>query len=205
MHGPRLRLSPGSKAGNGAGCTKECLRESRLFSYISSKKLFLSYWTGVKIADFYVSLSSKIFRDMNFSGIIVGAATFLIIGVCHPIVIKMEYYWGKGSWWLFLLAGLAFVAASIFVDNDVVATILGAAAFSCFWGIKEMFEQERRVLKGWFPENPARHDYYETIRSKADRGGSTGPSTASAGHPTAHSGHPTASSSSSSSSSSSGR
>ena len=163
------------------------------FSYISSKKLFLSYWTGVKIADFYVSLSSKIFRDMNFSGIIVGAATFLIIGVCHPIVIKMEYYWGKGSWWLFLLAGLAFVAASIFVDNDVVATILGAAAFSCFWGIKEMFEQERRVLKGWFPENPARHDYYETIR-KADRGGSTGSSTASAGHSTTHSGHPTASS-----------
>ena len=122
----------------------------------------------------------KIFWDMNFSGIIVGAATFLIIGVCHPIVIKMEYYWGKGSWWLFLLAGLAFVAASIFVDNDVVATILGAAAFSCFWGIKEMFEQERRVLKGWFPENPARHDYYETIR-KADCGGSTGSPTAPAG------------------------
>ena len=122
----------------------------------------------------------KIFWDMNFSGIIVGAATFLIIGVCHPIVIKMEYYWGKGSWWLFLLAGLAFVAASIFVDNDVVATILGAAAFSCFWGIKEMFEQERRVLKGWFPENPARHDYYETIR-KAERGGSTGSPTAPAG------------------------
>lgn len=133
---------------------------------------------GIKII--FVHLSSKFFGDMNFSGIIVGAATFLIIGVCHPIVIKMEYYWGKGSWWLFLLAGLAFVAASIFVDNDVVATILGAAAFSCFWGIKEMFEQERRVLKGWFPENPARHDYYETIR-KADCGGSTGSPTAPAG------------------------
>ena len=128
----------------------------------------------------FVHLSSKFFGDMNFSGIIVGAATFLIIGVCHPIVIKMEYYWGKGSWWLFLLAGLAFVAASIFVDKDVVATIFGAAAFSCFWGIKEMFEQERRVLKGWFPENPARHDYYETIR-KADCGGSTGSPTAPAG------------------------
>ena len=133
---------------------------------------------GIKII--FVNLSSKFFGNMNFSGIIVGAATFLIIGVCHPIVIKMEYYWGKGSWWLFLLAGLAFVAASIFVDNDVVATILGAAAFSCFWGIKEMFEQERRVLKGWFPENPARHDYYETIR-KADCGGSTGSPTAPAG------------------------
>lgn len=136
---------------------------------------------GIKII--FVHLSSKFFGDMNFSGIIVGAATFLIIGVCHPIVIKMEYYWGKGSWWLFLLAGLAFVAASIFVDNDVVATILGAAAFSCFWGIKEMFEQERRVLKGWFPENPARHDYYETIR-KADCGGSTGSPTAPAGRQT---------------------
>ena len=133
---------------------------------------------GIKII--FVNLSSKFFWDMNFSGIIVGAATFLIIGVCHPIVIKMEYYWGKGSWWLFLLAGLAFVAASIFVDKDVVATIFGAAAFSCFWGIKEMFEQERRVLKGWFPENPARHDYYETIR-KADCGGSTGSPTAPAG------------------------
>ena len=101
---------------------------------------------------------------MNFSGIIVGAATFLIIGICHPIVIKMEYHWGKNSWWLLLAVGLAFAAASIFIENDVFATVVGAAAFSCFWGILEMFEQEKRVLKGWFPENPARHGYYETVR-----------------------------------------
>ena len=101
---------------------------------------------------------------MNFTGIIVGAATFLIIGICHPIVIKMEYHWGKGSWWLLLLIGLAFAVASIFIKGDVLSTIFGAAAFSCFWGILEVFEQEKRVLKGWFPENPARHDYYEAIR-----------------------------------------
>lgn len=101
---------------------------------------------------------------MNFSGIIVGAATFLIIGICHPIVIKMEYHWGRRSWWLLLAVGLVFAAASIFIQNDVFATVAGAAAFSCFWGILEMFEQEKRVLKGWFPENPARHDYYESIR-----------------------------------------
>ena len=29
---------------------------------------------------------------MNINGIIVGAATFLIIGICHPLVIKAEYY-----------------------------------------------------------------------------------------------------------------
>ncbi len=101
---------------------------------------------------------------MNFRGIIVGAATFLIIGICHPIVIKMEYHWGKGSWWILLVAGLVFSAASIFVNHEVASTVLGAAAFSCFWGILEVFEQEKRVLKGWFPENPARHDYYERIR-----------------------------------------
>jgi hypothetical protein len=102
---------------------------------------------------------------MNFSGIIVGAATFLIIGICHPVVIKLEYYYGKRSWWVLLLAGLAFTAVSIFMKNIVVATILGAAAFSCFWGILEIFQQEKRVLKGWFPENPARHEYYEKLRN----------------------------------------
>jgi len=31
---------------------------------------------------------------MFFEGIIIAVATFLIIGVFHPIVIKSEYYWG---------------------------------------------------------------------------------------------------------------
>lgn len=105
---------------------------------------------------------------MNFSGIIVGAATFLIIGICHPIVIKMEYHWGKGSWWLLLISGLIFAAASVFIEREVLSTVVGAAAFSCFWGILEVFEQERRVLKGWFPENPARRDYYESLRRKGN-------------------------------------
>ena len=101
---------------------------------------------------------------MNFEGIIVGAAVFLIIGICHPIVIKMEYYWGKQSWWVLLLAGLAFSCASLFVAETVVSTILGAAAFSCFWGIHEIITQEKRVLKGWFPENPKRSEYYAKKR-----------------------------------------
>lgn len=103
---------------------------------------------------------------MNFNGIIVGAAVFLIIGICHPIVIKMEYYWGKRSWWVLLLAGLAFSAASLFMGNAVGSTILGAAAFSCFWGIHEILSQEMRVIRGWFPENPKRHDYYERRRKE---------------------------------------
>lgn len=104
---------------------------------------------------------------MNYSGIIVGAAVFLIIGICHPLVIKMEYYWGKRSWWMLALAGAAFACASLFVAAPVWSTILGAAAFSCFWSIHELFKQEKRVLKGWFPENPRRHDYYGQKRRDA--------------------------------------
>ena len=93
---------------------------------------------------------------MNINGIIVGAAVFLIIGICHPIVIKLEYYYGKRSWWLMALAGAVF--------NLVLSTILGSAAFSCFWGIHEIIAQEKRVLRGWFPENPKRHEYYAAKR-----------------------------------------
>ena len=103
---------------------------------------------------------------MNLNGIIVGAAVFFIIGICHPIVIKMEYYWGKKSWWVLALAGAIVAAGSLFVKNQVWSTILGAAAFSFFWGIHEVMAQERRVLKGWFPENPKRSDYYARKRKE---------------------------------------
>ena len=103
---------------------------------------------------------------MNFSGIIVGAAGFLSIGICHPAGIKMEDHVGKKSWWIWLVAGLLVAAASLFVPNQTVSTILGGFAFSCFWGILEMHHQERRVLKGWFPENPKRHEYYEDLRRR---------------------------------------
>lgn len=105
---------------------------------------------------------------VNFNGILVGAAVFLIIGICHPVVIKLEYYYGKKSWWVMCLAGVLFSAASLFVQNTVISTILGAAAFSCFWGIMEIFAQEKRVMRGWFKENPKRHAYYEALRKKAN-------------------------------------
>lgn len=93
---------------------------------------------------------------MNWSGITVGLATFLIIGIFHPIVIKAEYHFGKRCWWAFALAGVAFAVLSLFISNMVLATITGVTAFSCFWSIHELFEQENRVRKGWFPANPKR-------------------------------------------------
>jgi branched-subunit amino acid transport protein len=91
---------------------------------------------------------------MNITGIIVGLATFLIIGLFHPIVIKAEYYLGVRCWWMFLIAGIVFCVLSFIVDNLIASTILGVTAFSSFWSILEIFEQRDRVKKGWFPKGP---------------------------------------------------
>lgn len=93
---------------------------------------------------------------MNYSGVIIGMAVFLIIGVFHPIVVKAEYYWSKRCWWLFAAIGVVFCTLSLLVTNDVLSTLSGVVAFSSFWSIKELFEQEERVKKGWFPKNPKR-------------------------------------------------
>lgn len=93
---------------------------------------------------------------MFYSGLIIGICTFLIIGLFHPVVVKAEYYWGTRCWWIFLLLGIAGVAASLCVSNILYSSLLGVFAFSSFWTIKELFEQEERVKKGWFPKNPKR-------------------------------------------------
>lgn len=94
--------------------------------------------------------------DFNFLGIIIGVATFLIIGLFHPLVIKAEFYMGVKSWWLFLLLGILSAIASLLVVNLTISILLGVVAFSSFWSIGEVFQQKKRVEKGWFPANPKR-------------------------------------------------
>ena len=92
---------------------------------------------------------------INFDGLLIGIATFLIIGLFHPVVVKAEYYWGTNAGGSFLF-GIAGTVASLLVESVFVSAICGVFAFSSFWTIKEVFEQEERVLKGWFPKNPKR-------------------------------------------------
>ena len=91
-----------------------------------------------------------------FSGIILGLVTFLIIGLFHPLVIKAEYYFGLKFWMVFLIFGLIATTISLLVANIVISAVLGVFGFSCFWSIKEMFEQVKRVKEGRFPKNPKR-------------------------------------------------
>ena len=101
--------------------------------------------------------------ELHFTGVIIAVSTFVIIGLCHPLVIKMEYYTGTKYWWTFLLVGLACLVCAFFVGDVVWSSLLGVTGASLLWGIGELFSQKKRVQKGWFPMNPKRKDEYEPI------------------------------------------
>ncbi len=94
---------------------------------------------------------------MHFEPFIIGIASFFIIGLFHPIVIKTEYYFSHKVWPVFLVFGLlCIVVTLVFYWNIIVNTVIALMGFSSFWSIKELFEQKERVEKGWFPKNPRR-------------------------------------------------
>ena len=54
----------------------------------------------------------------------------------------------------YLLLGIAFMVASVLVADLIISIVLGVVAFSSFWSILEIFQQHKRVKKGWFPAGP---------------------------------------------------
>ena len=93
---------------------------------------------------------------MHFEGLAMGVIVFLIIGIFHPVVIKVEYYFGKKVWPVFFVIGWSFVIWSLFTENLFFSIFLGVFGFSCLWSSGELIEQEGRVKKGRFPKNPNR-------------------------------------------------
>ena len=98
---------------------------------------------------------------MYFEGIIIAVITFLIIGLFHPIVIKSEYYFGVRCWPVFAITGIVLLVLSLFVSDTLTASAIGIAGCSSLWSILEIFEQRKRVMRGWFPMNPRRKDSYK--------------------------------------------
>ena len=109
---------------------------------------------------------TDILSNYGLTGLFIGLATFLIIGIFHPLVIKGEYYFGVKIKWAFLGAGIIFLVLSILANSIVLSAIFGVTSFSSFWGIKEVAEQVERVKKGWFPANPKHPERYRTQDSK---------------------------------------
>ena len=55
--------------------------------------------------------------QLNFEGIAVGAASLMIIGAFHPLVIWCEYHFTQRVWPVFLIAGLLFLCGALFVQG----------------------------------------------------------------------------------------
>ncbi|MGV8981642.1 DUF4491 family protein [Clostridium sp.] len=57
-------------------------------------------------------------------------------------------------WPVFLVAGILLIGLSLYINSSIISAISGVVGFSSFWSIHEIIEQEERVKKGWFPNNP---------------------------------------------------
>ena len=68
-----------------------------------------------------------------------------------------------------MVAGVALCIGSLMVDGVLLSSLMGVGAFSCFWGIKEMREQQERVRKGWFPRNPKRTYPWDNDNENKDK------------------------------------
>lgn len=88
---------------------------------------------------------------MNFTGIIFGFFVFFSIGIYHVLVVKVEYYWGTWPWIVFFLLGIICIYLSLASDKEVASIFWGYLGFINLWTIKELFEQKKRVAKGWYP------------------------------------------------------
>ena len=97
-------------------------------------------------------------NELCLAGPLIGLATFCIIGLFHPIVIKTEYYFGTRPWWVFLLLGVVCIVGALLVQHVVASALLGVTGFSSLWTILELFEQRTRVKKGRFPKGPGHRD-----------------------------------------------
>lgn len=101
--------------------------------------------------------------QIYFSGVAIAICTFLVIGLFHPLVIKVEYQTGTRYWWVFLLLGLVSIIGAFFVADVFISAIIGVIGASLLWSIGELFSQKKRVEKGWFPMNPKRKHEYSPI------------------------------------------
>jgi hypothetical protein len=82
---------------------------------------------------------------MQYAGFILGVVTFVMIGILHVAVVKIEQMWGSHLWPGFVVIGILMGAASLFVDNVLVSALLGINGFMFAWSGPELKKQKERV------------------------------------------------------------
>ena len=82
--------------------------------------------------------------NLNYEGVVLAAASLLIIAVYHPLVIKAEYWFGTRVWPLFAAAALICLSASA-CPRGVVSPILAFLGATNLWSVVELKAQAKRV------------------------------------------------------------
>jgi hypothetical protein len=90
---------------------------------------------------------------MDFFGVTIGLATFLIIGLGFPLVIQGERRFGYLCWPYMMGIGAILIIASLFIASNWTSVVVGAVGATFVWGSTELKEQAVRAEVGWFPFN----------------------------------------------------
>ncbi len=91
---------------------------------------------------------------METAGLIFGLTAFLSIWLGHVAVRELEYRLAWLPWPLFLIIGLAALAASFAVSSRLLSGSFGILGITLLWDALECVRQQRRVLRGHAPANP---------------------------------------------------
>ncbi|MFT3894296.1 MAG: DUF4491 family protein [Anaerolineales bacterium] len=103
---------------------------------------------------------------MNYFGLLLGLATFFVIGLGFPLVIQSERRLGY-LWWPYMMGiGLLLVLTSLFIRVDWFSVLVGVLGATFVWGSTELKEQAVRTELGWFPlnENKIKPPFEEIIK-----------------------------------------
>ena len=68
---------------------------------------------------------------LNWTGLIIGSATFFLIGIFHVVVIKAEYYFGKNIWPAFAFVGTAALTPQTQETLELAAVVHDIACPLC--------------------------------------------------------------------------
>lgn len=111
---------------------------------------------------------------MGWQGLVVGLVVFAMIGVCHPVVIWLEYHVGRKVWWVLLAVGVVLFVLSLFV-RGVVSVLLGGGGAAMFYSALEVCRQHERAALGHALRNPARPaEYYAQPKGAEEAGSNVG-------------------------------
>ncbi len=91
---------------------------------------------------------------MNYSGLLLGLATLLLIGLGFVWVIRAERHFGY-LWWPYVMgAGILLIGLSLGMPDNWASALVGILGASIVWGSTELKEQALRAENGWYPHQP---------------------------------------------------